>query len=229
MQNLIEQRYHQVKQKIRQITLQCNRHDRDISLLAVSKKHSAESILKLYQLGQLDFGENYLQEAQQKIEELKGYPIRWHFIGPIQSNKTNAIARNFDWVHSVDRIKIAQRLNRHCEEMQKTLSICLQINLNDESQKSGFIIDEIDPAIETIKNLAFLKLQGFMAIPKAGNDFTEQCENFAQLRHLLEKSNQLHNLNMKVLSMGMSNDMQAAIMEGSTCLRIGTDIFGKRD
>ncbi|MCK5697984.1 MAG: YggS family pyridoxal phosphate-dependent enzyme [Gammaproteobacteria bacterium] len=203
-------------------------HTQPVTLLAVSKYHSVQKIHDFYELGQRDFGESYLQEALQKIEANTHKDIIWHFIGPIQSNKTKLIAKNFHWVHSVDRFKIAQRLNTQRAENSNPLNICLQINISQETQKSGFSQDEVTACITEISQLPHLSLRGLMAIPKASNNIEQQKQAFHQLKQLMLQLNQHFNLTMDTLSMGMSNDLDTAITEGATIIRIGTALFGAR-
>ncbi|MBF0263894.1 MAG: YggS family pyridoxal phosphate-dependent enzyme [Gammaproteobacteria bacterium] len=226
--NTLKQRYQKIKQEVQQLSEQFN-HKQSALLLAVSKRHPTEKIRELFSYGQHCFGENYLQEALEKIEELSDLNIEWHFIGPIQSNKTKAIAENFNWVHSVDRTKIATRLNNHLEGTGKQLNICLQINLNKEPQKSGFLIEDILQQFPQLLKLNHLNIRGLMAIPEHTDDPIKQAENFRLLKQMLDKLNQQFDLNMDTLSMGMSGDMTAAIQEGSTIIRIGTAIFGARE
>ncbi len=199
-----------------------------VTLLAVSKHHSLDKIQALYDLGQRDFGESYLQEAMEKINQSPYSDIIWHFIGPIQSNKTKDIAQHFQWVHSVDRIKIARRLSSQ-NSGTSPLNICLQINISQEPQKSGFSHNEIFAVMEEIIKLPNLAIRGLMTIPAPSNDFTRQKVAFRQLRELMQQLNQQFELNMDTLSMGMSNDLEAAITEGATIVRIGTALFGPRE
>tara|TARA_R110001599_G_scaffold353459_1_gene592670 strand:- start:379399 stop:380091 length:693 start_codon:yes stop_codon:yes gene_type:complete len=200
----------------------------DILVLAVSKNHSCEAIQTAYECGLREFGESYLQEALAKIVELKSLPLVWHFIGPIQSNKTRAIAENFDWVHSVDREKIARRLSDHRPGNLPDLQLCLQVNISGEASKSGVSLDALPQLVRQVMVLPRLQLRGLMAIPAASNDPLEQRSAFAELRHVLEEM-ALIAPGMDTLSMGMSNDLEAAIAEGSTILRVGTGIFGSRN
>ncbi len=223
----INDNYQQIKQRILS-SIPFAKNSPDVQLLAVSKYHNVQKMVDLYQLGQKHFGESYLQEAQEKIEQLKQYPIIWHFIGPIQSNKTRNIANLFSWVHSVDRLKIAQRLNDQLEPDKANINICLQVNINNEPQKSGFSLDEIGQVVEQVILLPRLTLRGLMAIPKRSSDIHQQRENFAQLRKKLIQLNQQFSLQLDTLSMGMSNDLEIAIGEGATIVRVGSAIFGKR-
>jgi pyridoxal phosphate enzyme (YggS family) len=199
-----------------------------VRLLAVSKTRPPGDIELVYRLGQRDFGENYLQEALPKIRTLTGLPdLHWHFIGHIQANKTRDIAEAFDWVHSVDRLKIAQRLNEQRPVDRPPLNICLQINLEDEISKGGAAPAEAAQLAAAIAELPRLKLRGLMCIPAEHEDFDAQRGVFARLRQLRDELNrQGHTLD--TLSMGMSGDLEAAIAEGATLVRVGTAIFGPR-
>ncbi len=199
-----------------------------IQLLAVSKRHSAISIREAYEAGQNCFGENYVQELVEKVEELSNLDIEWHFIGPLQSNKTKQIASVASWVHTIDRFKIAQRLNDQRPENLPPLSICIQVNISGEASKSGIMPDEIEALAAQISKLPHLRLRGLMAIPAPQDDFENQRKTFAKVSAL---QNTLHKQGYKLdtLSMGMSGDMQAAIAEGATIVRIGTAIFGTRE
>ncbi|HEY3487875.1 MAG TPA: YggS family pyridoxal phosphate-dependent enzyme [Gammaproteobacteria bacterium] len=198
-----------------------------VKLLAVSKGQPAASIEQLYKLGQHDFGENYLQEALPKIRTLAHLTIQWHFIGQIQTNKTRDIAEHFAWVHSVDRYKIAQRLNDQRPEHLAPLNICLQINLEQETTKGGMVPAAAAELAAQIATLPRLRLRGLMCIPIAHPDFETQREVFGRLRSLQEEINRRGHT-MDTLSMGMSDDLEAAIAAGSTLLRVGTAIFGPR-
>lgn len=198
-----------------------------ITLCAVSKAQSATAIRAAYDAGQTVFGENYLQEALQKQAELKDCAIAWHFIGPIQSNKTQPIARHFDWVHSVDRLKIAHRLSDARPSDLPPLNICLQVNISEEASKSGASGQELLELALNIKQLPRLQLRGLMAIPAPCSDFEQQRDQFRQVRALFNHLNS-HGLQLDTLSIGMSGDFAAAIAEGATLVRIGTAIFGAR-
>jgi hypothetical protein len=199
-----------------------------VRLLAVSKTRTSKEIASLYRVGQRDFGENYLQEALLKQRDLAHYAIRWHFIGPIQSNKTRDIAQHFHWVHSVDRLKIAQRLAQQRPPSFPALNICLQVNIDAEASKSGFLPDEIASAVEAIQPLKNLRLRGLMAIPRATPKVDEQRRAFRRLAALKNNINQSSECELDTLSMGMSGDLDAAILEGATIVRVGTAIFGPR-
>ena len=205
-----------------------HRNPQDVQLLAVSKTKPAEDIRQAFNTGQVRFGENYLQESIQKIHDLSDLNIEWHFIGAIQSNKTREIAENFAWVHSVDRLKIAKRLSLQRPESLPALNICLEVNISQEASKSGFSLTEIPSLVDEIIALPNLCLRGLMAIPAQASSLEDQRKTFAKIRHLLETLHKKHP-QLDTLSMGMSNDMEAAIAEGSTMLRIGTAIFGARN
>ena len=189
------------------------------TLIAVSKTKPTSDLQQAIDAGQRHFGENYLQEALDKIDSLKNQNLIWHFIGPIQSNKAKQIAQNFDWVHSVDRLKIAKRLNDQRSEDMEKLNILLQVNIDNESTKSGVLIDEIDELVTHFENFQNIALRGFMCIPNPDN--TEQ--SFKKMAEILKK-----HPNLDTLSMGMSADLELAIENGANFVRIGTDIFGKR-
>ena len=206
----------------------CGRSEQDIALLAVSKNFPANAIRAAYHAGQLFFAENYAQEALDKITALQDLPLEWHFIGPIQSNKTRVIAENFSWVHSVDRLKIAERLSAQRPENLPPLQICLQVNISDEASKSGVARADAPALALQIARLPHLALRGLMAVPAPSDDVATQRADFAALRQLSAHLNQ-QGLNLDTLSMGMSHDYPSAIAEGATLLRIGTAIFGKRN
>ena len=190
-----------------------------VTLIAVSKTKPASDIQQAIDAGQRHFGENYLQEALDKIDSLKNQNLIWHFIGPIQSNKTVKIAQNFDWVHSVDRLKIAKRLNDQRPKNLEKLNVLLQVNIDNEATKSGVLEDEIDELTSHFENFQNIALRGFMCIPSPDN--TER--SFKKMAKILQKYP-----NLDILSMGMSNDLDLAIKNGATFVRIGADIFGKR-
>lgn len=199
----------------------------EVKLCAVSKAQSAHAIQRAYQAGQTIFGENYLQEALKKQSELQDCKIEWHFIGPIQSNKTQQIAQHFSWVQSVDRLKIAQRLSSARPEYLPDLNICLQVNVSQEQSKSGANQDEVLDLALQINRLPRLKLRGLMAIPAPMTDFEKQRDQFKPLASLFEVLKSQYK-EVDTLSIGMSDDYLAAIAEGATMIRLGTAIFGKR-
>ncbi|MHB2083609.1 YggS family pyridoxal phosphate-dependent enzyme [Pseudomonas sp. UBA6753] len=196
-----------------------------VQLLAVSKTKPASAIREIHAAGVCDFGENYLQEALTKQQALSDLPLIWHFIGPIQSNKTKAIAEHFDWVHSVDRLKIAQRLSEQRPAGLPPLNICLQVNVSGEDSKSGCTPADLPALAKAIAALPNLRLRGLMAIPEPTDDRAAQEAAFATLRQLQEGLG----LGLDTLSMGMSHDLEAAIAQGATWVRIGTALFGARD
>ncbi len=214
-----------IKAKINQ-AIDISEAHQEVKLVAVSKTQSITALRQAYAAGQTCFGENYLQEALNKQTELSDLEIEWHFIGPIQSNKTQLIAKNFDWVHGVDRLKIAQRLS-DARENQIPLQICLQVNISGEDSKSGVNSDELSALAEEVMNLPNIKLRGLMTIPAAIEDTAIQRAQFIKMRTLLERLNQQgHQLD--TLSMGMSSDYVIAIEEGATMVRVGSAIFGAR-
>jgi PLP dependent protein len=198
-----------------------------VVLIAVSKSQPIDYIDQCYKAGQKIFGENYLQEALPKIAALAHLPLQWHFIGPIQSNKTKQIAESFDWVHSVDRLKIAQRLNDAVPPGKPRLNICLQVNVSGEYTKSGVGPGEVGELARQISHMPHLHLRGLMAIPEPSTDPQQQRKPFQQMRALFDALNQ-QGLALDTLSMGMTGDFQAAIAEGATHVRIGSGIFGER-
>jgi len=200
-----------------------------ITLLAVSKKASNSAIKEAFSAGIHDFGESYLQEALSKIEALSQLPVRWHFIGPIQSNKAKKIACHFDWVHSVSRFDIAKRLSDARPPSMPPLNICLQVNMDNEESKSGVAAEDVQELAASILPLPRLHLRGLLLIPKYRDDEEQQYLSFLRLSNLLNTLNQHLSLPLDTLSMGMSQDMCGAIRAGSTIVRIGTAIFGKRD
>jgi pyridoxal phosphate enzyme (YggS family) len=205
-----------------------SRNTNEISLLAVSKTFPAHAIRDAFAAGQRDFGESYVQEALPKLAELHDLPIVWHYIGPLQSNKTRPIATHFAWVHSLDRVSIAQRLSAQRPDNLPPLQVCLQVNVSNESSKSGATMAEVLALATAVSALPNLQLRGLMAIPAPTDDEAEQRAAFAQVAQLQQQLNQA-GFALDTLSMGMSHDFPAAIAEGATIVRIGTAIFGARD
>lgn len=199
-----------------------------VQCLAVSKTHSHFAIRDAFEAGQRDFGENYLQEALEKQQALADLDIVWHFIGPIQSNKTQAIASHFDWVHSVDRLKIAERLSAQRPDHLPDLNLLIQVNIDAEDSKSGVLPDALLSLAQQIVSLPNLKLRGLMAIPKAQSDFDKARQTFLRVQQCQSALND-KGFALDTLSIGMSNDFRAAIAAGSTMVRIGTAIFGPRE
>lgn len=221
----IAERFLHVRSQIRHATGIAGRPRGCVQLLAVSKTKPAADIAALYRLGQRHFAENYLQEALAKQRQLAAFNITWHFIGPIQSNKTKAIAGHFDWVHSVERLKIAQRLSEQRPEYLPPLNICLQVNISQESSKSGVSIAELPELVEAVRSLPRLRLRGVMAIPEPEDNYHQQRQPY---RLLYQAVQQLNDPALDSFSFGMSGDLKAAIMEGATMVRIGTALFGER-
>ena len=217
-----------VRHAIMRAAQAAERESADIMLLAVSKTFPASAVREAYAAGQREFGENYVQEALDKISALSDLEIVWHFIGPVQSNKTRPIAENFAWVHGVDRLKIAQRLSEQRPSHLPPLNICLQVNVSGEKSKSGVAPQEVAELAREISKLPQLKLRGLMAIPAPADDEMAQRMPFAQLREL-SQAIIAQGIALDTLSMGMSHDFAAAIQEGATIVRIGTAIFGKRE
>ena len=227
-ESTITERIAHLNDTIHQLECAYNRPSGAVQLLAVSKRQPAPSIQEAFNAGQRDFGENYLQEAQAKIKLLNHLPLIWHFIGPIQSNKTKHIANDFSWVHSVCRYKIALQLNDARADELPRLNICLQVNLDGEETKSGITPELITDLVIAVSQVPRLQLRGLMVIPKPQETEQQQYLSFLRLTQMLHSLNQQLNLSMDTLSMGMSDDLQAAIRAGSTMVRIGRAIFGER-
>jgi pyridoxal phosphate enzyme (YggS family) len=220
-----------VRERIAAACRAAGRREDSVSLLAVSKTWPAADLRQAAAAGQAAFGENYVQEAVDKIAALRGLGLglEWHFIGPLQSNKTRLVAENFDWVHSVDRLKIAERLAAQRPPNLPPLELCLQVNVSGEASKSGCAPEDAPALAAAILRLAGVRLRGLMAIPEPGADIALQRGRFATLRALLERINAESGAGLDTLSMGMSDDLEAAIMEGATIVRVGTAIFGPRE
>ncbi len=218
-----------VRQRIVLAARQCGRDVAEITLLAVSKTKPAQAIREAHACGQRQFGESYVQEALAKQAALADLDIEWHFIGPIQSNKSRAIAEHFHWVHSVEREKIARRLSDQRPAHLPPLNICLQVNISGEASKSGARPEELDDLVAAVKEMPRLRLRGLMAIPQPAADETEARRPFHAMAVLQAQLAAAHGLALDTLSMGMSGDLEAAIAEGATVVRVGSDIFGARD
>ena len=220
----------EVRQRIAKAAADASRDASSVTLLAVSKTFPAEDVRAAFNAGQRAFGENYVQEAVAKITGLADLrsEIEWHFIGPLQSNKTKVVAENFDWVHSVDRLKIAERLNEQRPEDLPRLSVCLQINVSGEDSKSGVAPGDALALAHQIAVLPRLRLRGLMAIPEPAGTLDEQRAPHRRLREIMDTLRS-DGLELDTLSMGMSADIEAAVLEGATVVRIGTAIFGARD
>ncbi len=216
-----------VRQRVADAARACGRDPAAVGLIAVSKTFGADAVAAAHACGQRVFGENYVQEAVDKIVALASLGLEWHFIGPIQSNKTRQIAENFAWVHSVDRAKIAERLSAARPDALAPLQVCIQINIGDENTKSGVAPADAPALARAIAALPRLKLRGLMTIPPASDDPAQQRRYFAELRKLNEQLAKA-GVALDTLSMGMSADLEAAIAEGATLVRVGTAIFGQR-
>lgn len=206
---------------------QFRRNPDDITLLAVSKTWPAEVVRVAAAAGQRRFGENYVQEGVAKAAELSDLGLEWHFVGPVQSNKTRAVAETFAWVHSLDRLKIAERLAEQRPASLPPLQVCVQVNVSDEASKHGVSLDMAGDLMKQIAQLPRLQLRGVMAIPAPSRDVDEQRQAFRRVRELFERL-RAKGMAIDTLSMGMSSDLEAAIAEGATLVRVGTAIFGER-
>jgi pyridoxal phosphate enzyme (YggS family) len=211
------QNYSTLKQQLKQV-----------DLLAVSKRQPLEKMRAVYELGQRLFAENYVQEAVDKITTLNWPDVQWHYIGQIQSNKTKLIAEHFDWVQSLDRLNIAEKLNTHCLQLGKKLQVCIAVNIDNEPQKGGVVATQLQEFAQQIKQLPQLQLRGIMVIPKARESYKTQLSIFKETKQLYDGLNH-HGLELDTLSMGMSGDYVAALAAGSTMVRIGTLLFGPRE
>jgi pyridoxal phosphate enzyme (YggS family) len=223
----IEKRLQAVKSRIATACRTCGRDPRDIVLVAVAKGFPAEDIRTARAAGQRDFGENHVQEALAKLDELHGRDLAWHFIGPLQSNKTRPVAEHFHWVHSVDRLKIAERLAAQRPERLPPLQVCVQVNVSGEASKSGVAPKEAPALVRAVARLPRLRLRGLMTLPEPTTDRALVKRRFNALRELKEQLVR-EGLALDTLSMGMSDDLEAAIEAGATMVRVGTAIFGPR-
>ena len=224
---LIRENIRHVQQRIEAAAADASRERSEIRLLAVSKTRTAQEIIAAYQGGQSAFGENYVTEAIEKIKTLADYPLEWHYIGGIQGNKTRLIAAHFSWVHTLASLKHAKRLNAQRPAEQPPLNICIQVNISHEQSKGGVTENEVLPLAHEIVQFGRLELRGLMTLPAPSSDFEKQRKNFSILRKLKQKL-QSQGIELDTLSMGMTADMEAAIAEGATIVRIGTAIFGPR-
>lgn len=224
--NYLQDARQHVLQQIRRACEHAQRAPETVQLLAVSKTHPSESLREMYAAGQRAFGENYLQEALEKIEALKDLEIEWHFIGHVQRNKTKNLAEKFDWVHGVDRLIIAERLSNQRFQDQSDLNICLQVNIDGQDSKDGCAPDEVAELVAQISQLPKIRLRGLMVIPAPDNTAA-----FADAKALFDevREKHAHPQDWDTLSMGMSSDLEAAIAAGSTMVRVGTALFGARD
>ena len=229
--NTVQDNLLNIKNEIKKIAKECGRDPNTIQLIAVSKTKPVEQIMEAINAGQLAFGENYVQEGIEKIQYFeKNMPnndLIWHFIGPLQSNKSKLVAEHFDWMHTIDRFKIAQRLSDQRPNHMAKLNVLIQVNISQEASKSGVKPKEVTDLVKQIVALPNLNLRGLMAIPEIENDYDKQLKVFTKMQQLLHSLQKDYPF-MDTLSMGMSGDMPAAINAGSTMVRIGTAIFGAR-
>jgi pyridoxal phosphate enzyme (YggS family) len=224
---MIAQSLHRVQSRIAQSCLQARRQASAVSLLAVSKTFGADAVEAAYVAGQRAFGENYIQEAVEKITSLRHLPLEWHCIGPIQSNKTRLVAEHFDWVHTVDRLKIAERLSAQRPSHLAPLQVCIQVNLDGGTTKSGVAPEDALGLAREIVLLPRIALRGLMCIPEPAPDFIAACAVFSKAKTLFDAIN-VAGVGLNTLSMGMSADLEAAIVCGSTMVRVGSALFGER-
>lgn len=216
-----------IRELLAEAAIDAGRDDSAVQLLAVSKKQTLAGVIEAAAAGQRDFGENFVQEGLEKIAAVSRNDLCWHFIGHLQSNKTRSVAAHFDWVHTVDRLKTAQRLSRQRPAALGKLNICLQVNIDDEPGKSGVNVDELFELANQVAQLPRLRLRGLMCLPALRTRFEDQRKPFAAMRDLLGMLRR-QSLEVDTLSMGMSSDFRAAIFEGATIVRLGTAVFGKR-
>ena len=223
----LKAKLHNVRARIESACEKAGRKPSEITVLAVSKRHPAARIRQLHELGLRAFGENYMQEAVEKQAQLANLDLEWHFIGPVQSNKTRELARHFDWVQSADREKILRRLSAQRPEALPKLNICIQVNIDREEQKAGVLPENLEEMAHFAMGLPNLRLRGLMSIPRLGSADHDPTDSYKRMKNMF-----LLLINagipMDTLSMGMSADLENAIMQGSTMLRIGTDLFGVR-
>ncbi len=223
----IEKNIIQLKKEVLDSEQKYNRKKNSVLLMAVSKTHNIEKIQTAYFAGQRDFGENYVQESVEKISKLKELNIIWHFIGSIQSNKAKLIADNFDWVHSIDKLKTLQKINSFRKKSGKSLNVCIQVNCDDEETKSGISLLELEDFFKKTKSLDMINVRGLMAIPKPEKTHNAQLQTFKKIKNIFDELVK-KGYKLDTLSIGMSSDYNAAIEAGSTIIRIGTAIFGER-
>jgi len=224
----IAQSLEKIRNRVTVLERRYQRPPDGVRILAVSKTKPPQAVRAAAEIGQREFGENHVQDALTKLDALADLDLVWHFIGPIQSNKTRIVATRFDWVHSIDRAKIAQRLNEQRPEDLPPLEVCIQVNVSGEGSKSGVDPGEVYELADAVSDLPRLKLRGLMTLPRPCDDLDAQRRPFAELRRVLEELN-TRGFALDTLSMGMTNDMEAAIAEGATIIRIGSAIFGARE
>ncbi|MGI9134997.1 MAG: YggS family pyridoxal phosphate-dependent enzyme [Rhodoferax sp.] len=224
---MIAENLQQVRAQIAQACLQAGRSPSAVALLAVSKTFGADAVGQAYAAGQSAFGENYIQEALEKINALRHLPLQWHCIGPVQSNKTRLVAEHFDWLHTLERLKTAERLSAQRPAHLAPLQVCIQVNLDGSGTKSGVAPEAALALAQAVATLPRLRLRGLMCIPEPAPDFAAACAVFARAKALFDQLNGV-GLALDTLSMGMSADLQAAVVSGSTLVRVGSAIFGAR-
>ena len=227
MSNQVSDKLQHVRQRIELAAESVGRPAGAVKLLAVSKTMPAQAVREAYAAGQLAFGENYIQEAVDKMAALSDLTLEWHCIGPVQSNKTQLVASNFDWVHSIDRLKIAERLSAQRPAHLPPLQVCLQVNIDGGANKSGVAPQDLLALAQAVKKLPHLQLRGLMTIPEPAETDAAMRAVHRQTKELFDSLNAA-GLSLDTLSMGMTADLEAAIAEGSTCVRVGTAIFGSR-
>jgi len=217
-----------IKNNIKKIEENLKLEKNSVKLLAVSKTQSIENIKEAYNSGQQDFGENYLQESIEKISKLKDLPITWHFIGHVQSNKSKLIAEYYNWVHSIDKISTLKKINKFRENLNTKINVCIQVNIDQENTKSGIQLDEVENFLNEASVFKNINIRGLMSIPKYDHEYENQYKTFMKIRKLID-SHVIKGYKLDTLSIGMSSDYEAAIAAGSSIVRIGTSIFGKRE
>ncbi len=225
---MIAENLQRVQNRMAQACLQTGRATSAVGLLAVSKTYGHEVVQQAFEAGQRAFGENYIQEAVDKIAALRHLPLQWHCIGPIQSNKTRLVAQHFDWVHTVDRLKTAQRLSQQRPDNLSPLQVCIQVNVDGGPTKSGVAPDDALELARQIAALPGMRLRGLMCIPEPAPDFAAACAVFARAKAIFDAINSA-GMTLDTLSMGMSADLEAAVASGSTLVRVGSAIFGARE
>ena len=225
--NNLKENLHNVRSRVQSACARAGRDASEVTILAVSKKHSTGRIRTLHALGQSAFGENRIQEALPKIEELRSLGLEWHFIGPLQSNKTSEAAQHFDWVQSVDRLKIMRRLADQRPSTLPPLNILVQVNIDREPQKAGVLPEQAFELAQAAQGFSNLRLRGLMSIPRIASEDHDPGSSYQEMQELFSELRS-QGLTMDTLSMGMSADMESAIMHGSTMVRIGTDLLGPR-
>ncbi len=225
--NNIRENIKNIKNNIHKIEENLKLKKNSVKLLAVSKTQSIDNIKEAYNSGQQDFGENYLQESLEKISKLKDFPITWHFIGHVQSNKSKLIAENYNWIHSIDKISTLKKINKFRENLKTKINVCVQVNIDQENTKSGIQLNEVENFLDEASAFKNINIRGLMAIPKYDPEYVNQYKTFMQIKKLFD-SLVMKGYKLDTLSIGMSSDYEAAIAAGSSIVRIGTSIFGKR-